>query len=293
VVFIPILENNDLLIEVNAHGAELNKLFSKKHKLDFLWSGDSNYWGRKSPILFPIVGRLKNNETIIDNKIYNMNQHGFARDCTFKLIKKNNNIITYSFIANEETRKKFPYNFELLISYELNDNSLKVLWNVKNIDSKIMYFSIGAHPAFNVPFKKDENLEDYYLAFKTKTNVEKYGFEIPYIKEKSKVKSPEYISIKPEIFKNDALIYSGVDEVTLKSKNNDMILKVYFKDFPFVGLWSPYYAETKTIAPFVCIEPWYGIADLLGSTNVFKDKLGVNKIEVGEEFNASYEIAIR
>jgi len=292
VVFISILENSNLLIEVNEHGAQLNKLFSKKHNLDFLWSGDSTYWGKKSPILFPIVGRLKDDETIIDDKIYNMNQHGFARDCTFKLIKGNKNSLTYSLTANEETRTRFPYNFQLLISYELNDNSVKVFWNVKNIDSKIMYFSIGAHPAFNVPFKKEEKLEDYYLAFKTKKDVEKYIFEIPYIKEKNKVKAPEYIFIKPEIFNNDALVYNGVDEVTLKSKDNDMALKVSFKDFPFVGIWSPFYKETNTIAPFVCIEPWYGIADLKDSTKVFKHKLGVNKIEVGEEFNASYEITI-
>ena len=119
-VFISILENSSLLIEVNEHGAELDKLFSKKHNLDFLWSGDSNYWGRKSPILFPIVGRLKDNETIIDDKIYNMNQHGFARDCTFKLINESKNCVAYSLIANEETKKNFPYNFELLISYKLN-----------------------------------------------------------------------------------------------------------------------------------------------------------------------------
>ncbi|WP_312884185.1 aldose 1-epimerase family protein [Clostridium psychrophilum] len=290
--FINILENSNLLIEVNANGAELNKLFSKKNNLDFLWSGDSKYWGRKSPILFPIVGRLKGSETMIDDKIYNMNQHGFARDCTFKLIRKNSNSLTYSLIASEETKKRFPYNFELIITYELNDNNIKVLWNVKNIDSKIMYFSIGGHPAFNVPFKKNENLEDYYLAFKTKKDVEKYEFEIPYIKEKNKVKAPESISIKPELFKNDALIYSGINEITLKSKNNTMSLKVSLEDFPFVGIWSPYFAKSKSMAPFVCIEPWYGIADLKNSTNVFKNKLGVNKIEVGEEFNASYKITI-
>ena len=290
--FISILENSSLIIEVNEHGAELHKLFSKKHNLDFLWSGDSTYWGRKSPILFPIVGRLKNDETIIDDKLYNMNQHGFARDCTFKLIKSVKNSLTFSLIANEETKTRFPYNFELIISYELNANSIKVLWNVKNNDSKIMYFSIGAHPAFNVPFKKEENLADYYLAFKTKKAVKKYAMEIPYIKEKSKVKAPEYIFIKPEIFKNDALIYNGVDELTLKSKNNDMALIVSFKDFPFVGIWSPFYSESKTMAPFICIEPWYGIADFVDSTNIFKYKLGVNKIEVGEEFYASYEITI-
>ncbi|MBK5239996.1 MAG: aldose 1-epimerase family protein [Clostridium sp.] len=286
------LENSNLIIEINEHGAELNKLFSKKHNIDFLWSGDSKYWGRKSPVLFPIVGRLKDNETIIEDQIYNMNQHGFARDCTFKLINESTSSITYSLIANEETTKKFPYNFELLISYKLKENSIEVVWNVKNNDSKTMYFSIGAHPAFNVPFNSGEDLEDYYLAFKTDKDVEKYTFQIPYIKEKNKVKVPKDIFIKPELFVNDALVYSGIDEVALKSRNNDIALTISLKDFPFVGIWSPFYKETSTMAPFICIEPWYGIADLMDTTKVFKNKLGVNKIEIGEEFNASYEITI-
>lgn len=286
------LENNNLIVEVNENGAELDKLFSKKHNLDFLWSGDSKYWGRKAPVLFPIVGRLKDNETVIDGKPYNMNQHGFARDCVFKLINEEKNNVTYSLVANDDTKKRFPYNFELQISYTLKENSIEVLWNVKNIDSKIMYFSIGAHPAFNVPFNKGDNLEDYYLAFKTKKDVEKYIFQIPYIKEHSKIEPPENIFIKPELFNNDALIYSGVNEVTIKSNHNDMSLKVSFKDFPFVGIWSPFYSETKTMAPFVCIEPWYGIADSVAATKIFKEKLGINKLEAGEEFKASFEITI-
>jgi len=286
------LENSDLLIEINEHGAELNKLFSKKHNIDFLWSGDAKFWGKKAPILFPIVGRLKDNETIIEGQIYNMNQHGFARDCTFKLISENKSSITYSLTDNEDTTKKFPYKFELQISYKLNKNSIEVLWNVKNKDSRTMYFSIGAHPAFNVPFNIGENLEDYYLAFKTDRDVEKYTFQIPYIKEKNKVKTPKNIFIKPELFTDDALVYSGIDEVTLKSNSNNMAIKVSFTDFPFLGIWSPFYSETKTMAPFICIEPWYGIADLVDTTKAFENKFGINKIEVDEEFNASYEITI-
>ncbi|MGV8981324.1 aldose 1-epimerase family protein [Clostridium sp.] len=286
------LENNSLVIEINEHGAELSKLFSKVHNIDLLWCGNSKFWGRKAPILFPIVGKLKDNETMIDHKIYNINQHGFARDCTFRLINESKNSISYSLIANEDTLKFFPYNFELTISYELNENSIKVLWNVKNNDSKTMYFSIGAHPAFNVPFNNGEKLEDYYLTFKTDKDVEKYTFQTPYIREKNKINAPEDIYIKPEIFEDDALIYSGIDEVTLKSKNNPMSLKVSFIDFPFVGIWSPFYKETGTMAPFICIEPWYGIADLKDTTKIFKDKLGVIKIEVDEEFNANYEITI-
>lgn len=286
------LENNSLIIEVNEHGAELNKIFSKNHNLNFLWYGDSKYWGRKAPVLFPIVGRLKDNETIINGKAYNMNQHGFARDCNFKLIKEEKNSVTYSLTANEETKKKFPYNFELQISYTLIENSIEVCWNVKNKDSETMYFSIGAHPAFNVPFNKGESLKDYYLAFKAKQQVEKYIFEPPYIKEKIKEDAPSEIDIEPELFNNDALVYSGVQEASIKSKSNDITLKVSFKNFPFVGIWSPFYKETKTMAPFVCIEPWYGIADFADSTKIFKDKTGINRLEADREFKASFQITI-
>lgn len=286
------LENNSLVIEINEHGAELNKIFSKKYNMDFLWNGDSKYWGRKAPVLFPIVGRLKDNETIIDGKIYNMNQHGFARDCDFKLINEDKNNVTYSLISNEETKRRFPYNFELQISYTLKGSSIEVLWNVKNTDTETMYFSIGAHPAFNVPFNKDQNLEDYYLSFKTEQHVEKYVFEPPYIKGKIKADAPSKIDMNPELFSNDALVYSGVQEVSIKSKNSDMALKVSFKDFPFVGIWSPFYKETNTMAPFVCIEPWYGIADFVDSGKVFKEKFGINKLEAGKGFKTSFEIAV-
>lgn len=286
------LENDKLVVEVNGHGAELNKIFSKKHKFDFLWRGDSNYWGRKAPVLFPIVGKLKDNETIINDKVYNMNQHGFARDCNFKLINETKTSVTYSLISNEDTKKRFPYNFELQILYILNESSIEVLWNVKNTDDKAMYFSIGTHPAFNIPFNKDEDLNNYYLSFKTRDKVQKYAFEPPYIKDKTETDAPSKINIKPELFSNDAIVYSGVEEVSIKSRNNNMSLTVSFKDFPFVGIWSPFYKETHTMAPFVCIEPWYGIADFVNSTKVFKEKTGINKLESGKEFKTCFEITI-
>lgn len=286
------LENSSLVIEVNEHGAELSKIFSRKYNKDFLWSGDSKYWGRKAPVLFPIVGRLRDNETIIDDKTYYMSQHGFARDCDFKLIKEDKNRVTYSLISNEETKKKYPYTFELQISYTLIENSLEVLWNVKNTGTETMYFSIGAHPAFNIPFNNDENMENYYLSFKTKQHVEKYVFQPPYIKERTEVEALSRIDIKPELFSNDAIVYSGVDEVSIKSKDSDMSLKVSFKDFPFVGIWSPFYKETNTMAPFVCIEPWYGIADFVDSAKIFKEKFGINKLEPYQEFKADFKITV-
>lgn len=286
------LENSNLTIEVSEFGAELSKIYSKNHDKNFLWCGDSKYWGRKSPVLFPIVGRLKDNETIIEEKVYNMSQHGFARDCKFELINKTEKSVTYSLLANEETKSKFPYDFQLNITYILNEDSVEVCWNVKNIDNKEMYFSIGAHPAFNVPFNEGDNLEDYYITYETKELVEEYIMEPPYIKEKVNLEKLSEVRITPEMFKNDALIYSGVDKVTIHSKSNKMNLSISCKDFPFVGIWSPYYEADNSIAPFVCIEPWCGLADEVDSDKDIKCKLGINKLDPNEEFNVSYRIII-
>jgi len=286
------LENSSLIVEVCDIGAELNKLYSKKYNFDFLWNGDAKYWSRKSPVLFPIVGRLKDNEAIIDNKIYNISQHGFARDNEFKLTSKLEKSLTYSFKANMETKKNFPYDFQLNITFTLKEDALEVGWNVTNNDINDMYFSIGAHPAFNVPFNKGEELEDYYLSFETEKNIEEVILKAPYVKEKKKIDKLDRTPIIAEMFENDALIYSGVNKVSIHSESSDMTVGVEFKNFPFVGIWSPYYKDAKTIAPFICIEPWYGIADLENSNKVFKDKLGINKLASGQEFEASYKIVI-
>ena len=286
------LENNNLIVEVCDFGAELSKIYSKKHSFDFLWSGDSKYWGRKSPVLFPIVGRLKGNEAIIENQTYNMGQHGFARDNEFELIEKTEESLTYSLNANEETKKKYPYDFQLNITYTLKENALEVGWKVINNDSRDMYFSIGAHPAFNIPFNKEDKLEDYYIQYETKEVIEEYILQAPYVKEKRSIEKLESMPVNAEMFKNDALIYSGVNKVSIHSNSSDMAIALEFKDFPYVGIWSPYYEDTNSIAPFICIEPWYGIADFKDTNKIFKDKHGINKLESGKEFRASYEITV-
>ena len=129
------LENDFLTIETSKSGAELTRIFSKNQNKEILWNGDSKYWGRHSPILFPIVGRLKDNETIIDDKLYNMTQHGFARDMDFDLVNTTDNSITYKLTSNENTKKYYPYSFELIITYKLINNKVNIDWKVNNTNS--------------------------------------------------------------------------------------------------------------------------------------------------------------
>ncbi|WP_195948003.1 aldose 1-epimerase family protein [Paraclostridium bifermentans] len=286
------LENKDLIIEVKNTGAELSRIYSKTLNKEFLWNGNRKFWGRHSPILFPIVGRLKDNETIIDEKPYNMNQHGFARDFDFNLIEKDQNSLTYKLASNSETEKYYPYDFELFIKYIITETEIKVCWKVINTDCSDIFFSIGAHPAFNVPFDKETTIDNYYLNFKTRDEVSNYLLQGPFVCKKSKVDSLKSIKLHPEIFKNDALIYDNVDEITISSKNSSTSIYVKFDNFPFVGVWSPYNKEDNTIAPFVCIEPWFGIADCLDSDKIFKNKLGINQLSPNKTFETSYSITI-
>lgn len=286
-----ILENENLIIESKSSGAELTRIYSKKYNKEILWNGDEKYWGRQSPILFPIVGRLKENKTLIEDKIYNINQHGFARDMDFDLIDIDKKSITYKLASDEKSREIYPYNFNLFISYMIIDEKVKITWKVENIDSQEIYFSIGGHPAFNI--SSSESLDDYYIEFKCRKNVNKINLEGPYYREIEKIDSLSRLDLNSGMFENDAIIYTNIDEISLKSRKEEFYINVNIKDFPLVGIWTPYYKDTNSTAPFICIEPWYGLADSVDSNKVYKNKKYINKLNIGESFEVSYDIEIK
>ncbi|MBC6696054.1 aldose 1-epimerase family protein [Terrisporobacter mayombei] len=286
-----IIESNDLIIESKNSGAELTRIYSKKYNKEILWNGDSSFWGRHSPILFPIVGRLKDNETYIEDKLYNMSQHGFARDMEFEVIDETNSSIIYKLQSNEESKKFYPYEFELLIKYTLEENKLNIKWEVKNIDSREIYFSIGAHPAFNISSR--EELSNYYIEFKCKDNINQISLEGPYYNEITSMSKLETLELNPKSFEKDAIIFTNIDELSIKNKKEDNYIKVSFEDFPLVGIWSPYYKDENLTAPFICVEPWHGLADSVNSDKVYKNKKFINKLNIGEIFITDYTIEIK
>ncbi|MGL4912024.1 MAG: aldose 1-epimerase family protein [Romboutsia sp.] len=287
-----ILENENLIIESKSSGAELTRIFSTKLNKEILWNADSNFWGRHSPILFPIVGKLQDNETVIEDSTYNMSQHGFARDMDFDILNRDENTITYKLVSNSNTKKLYPYSFELLVKYTLLNSSVEIQWTVINTDDKEIYFSIGAHPAFNLNFNNCDSLSDYYLEFKHRGNVDKILLNGPYADNKVSIEDIKTLSICNDSFKNDALIYTNIDQISLRSNKCNEVIKVDFKDFPLVGIWTPYYKETNSTAPFLCIEPWYGLADSVDYNKTFKNKNYINTLSIGEIFSTSYSITI-
>ena len=168
------ISNDSISISVTEKGAELQRLFGHDSKLDYLWNGDPKFWGKTSPILFPIVGGLKNNTYLFNGKSYQLPRHGFARDCTFDLHNKTNSNLTFSLTSSKETKLVYPFDFQLLVGYTISQHILTVDYTVINNGEEAMFFSIGAHPAFKVPLTTDTTFEDYSLKFECKETVGKF-----------------------------------------------------------------------------------------------------------------------
>lgn len=287
-----ILSNETLRVEVSAHGAELQSI--RKGDVEYLWQGDSRYWGRRSPVLFPIVGSVWEARYRVDGTEYQLGQHGFARDMDFTLVCATDTEVRYRLESSDETLAKYPYPFVLEIAYRLHGASIDVIWEVKNPSDKDMYFQIGAHPAFFYP---DYDPEKSGRGFFTFDRTE--GIECIRIKEKGCVDAvtkwplemPEGV-LKLEKDTFDAIDTIMVQDGQLKRVNmfkedGTAWLSLSF-DAPVVGIWSP----PGKVAPFICIEPWYGRCDRVGYEGEYKDKDWMNCLAPGEGFKSVYTIEI-
>ncbi|EBF5848403.1 aldose 1-epimerase family protein [Listeria monocytogenes] len=286
------LENEVLLVEMKTAGAELTRIFHKDTGLEYLWNADSKFWGRHSPVLFPTVGRLVDDTYLVDGKQYHLGQHGFARDRDFQVIEQTENSVRFELDADEDSLAIYPYKFKLSIIYTIEKNTVAVSYEVENTDNKRIYFSIGAHPAFHLPLTDGTTFEDYYLDFGTEENLETLCLEGPYRSGDIKkiIDEPaRYLPLSYDLFKNDALIFEALKqkEMTIKSDKTPHFVKVSFPEFPFVGVWT-----AKPGTPFLCIEPWYGIADGAGESVELRDKAGIEHLEPEAVFASEYEITV-
>ena len=273
-----------LEIEVSNIGAELESI--KFNNKEMLHNG-KKLWDRQSPILFPTVGRLRDNKTIIYDKKYTIPQHGFAKDMEFELINETENEKMYITKSNKETLKMYPFKFELYTKYTINESTLTVEYKVINKDDKEMVFGIGGHPGF----KLDMPQEEYYFELEVEEDeVEFMEVEGNYISNKPAkniLKNNKIIEITKETFINDAIMMKKLksNTITLKQKKDDKkILEFSFKEFPILAIWS------MPGAPFICLEPWFNYADRVKETGYFKDKEGVITLNPEKEFNCKFSV---
>jgi galactose mutarotase-like enzyme len=287
------IENNKIKLTVSGHGAEIKSLIRKCDNTELMWQADSAFWGRTSPVLFPLVGNYYEKKSLYKEKTYEMGQHGFARDMDFELGKQTDDELVFILKDNEETKAKYPFSFILTLSYKIIDATVKVGWKVENPNNETMYFSIGGHPAFNC------DLDTYTLRFgKAGQPVKELTANI-IAGDGSGCLSNEQshhrlnkgiLEMSDELFSRDALIFEDrqADIVTLVDPTGKDVLSVT-TDCPLFGVWSP----VGKHAPFVCIEPWFGRCDRVGFNQKLEEREYTNKIEAGEVFHTSYEITCR
>ncbi|MEI4789713.1 aldose 1-epimerase family protein [Bacillus sp. FJAT-53060] len=285
------IENDQLLVQINERGAEVREVLHKESGHHYMWYGDPAYWGRVSPVLFPIVGRLKDDQYKIGDQTYELTQHGFLRDVDFELYEEAKGKVTFQYQSNGLHLAQYPYEFTARIRYELSQNGLTIAWEIEHDGEDTMYFSIGGHPAFNVPLVEGEQTTDYLLTLIPSTEHKPVQYELrdSLVREKEKDVQLEPIQLQSELFQHDAMIFSHINRVSLSSPKGQGV-EVDLSGFPFVGIWSPYDPKKGTMAPFVCIEPWYGIADMEGTNKQYKDKFGIQTLEKDENFQAAYTI---
>lgn len=272
-----IIENKEFRAEIDEHGAQLTHLYNKKGGFDYIWNGKE--WGKHAPVLFPAIGRSNKDEYILNGQTYSMPQHGFVADEDFTVSSHEPNILTLSLRTNDRTKEMYPFDFELKITFTLLSTGLSLSFNVINHSSETMPFSLGSHPAFNVPINGIGKFDDYRVDFvgaQDSLNVyEIIKTPAPYRtgKQESLTNSNgSFLHLNYETFKPGLRIVtnSGIKSVRLFSPLTSHQIQLDITQFNNICLWT----KEDEDCSFLCIEPFNGLPDVLGEPIDWKDKEG-------------------
>ncbi|MBR1669589.1 MAG: aldose 1-epimerase family protein [Butyrivibrio sp.] len=289
------IENDRLKIAVSSHGAELSSIYDKTNDREMLWQADPNYWDRHAPVLFPFVGNCNRGVYRYKGKEYSMTPHGFARDKEFELLEKTKTSVSFVLRDDDDTKKIYPFDFELVITHVLTDNKISVIWDIKNPSrSEDLYYSIGGHPAFSCPLGDNESRNDYKVKFE-KNDLEyvlilQETREVDYQNPNKLSLTDGYLQITDDLFQKDALIFdnSQVKEISLCTPDGKEYVTMHCEGFPSFGLWS----KPSKDARYVCLEPWIGRCDNKGFEGELPEKYCVQHLAPNEVKREQYEIVI-
>ncbi len=275
------IENEFLTCEIDDMGAQLHSLVSKENGKEYIWQGNPDIWYGQAPVLFPVIGQLINDKYFYNGVEYTMPKHGLARKLLFKVKECEGAKAVFSLESDENTLKAYPFEFEYLVTFELKGKSLVNTMTVVNKTKGVMYFSVGAHPGFNcnvgdvIEFEQTETLATERIDKENLIIPEKFPF----------MENEKSFVITKEIFEPDALILSDIKSEKLRIKGENEI-EFTFGNCPFLGIWA------KPGAPYVCIEPWYGVNDGREVKNDISEKRGIERLDEGETFEFSWTAEI-
>ena len=285
------ISNEILTVQISAVGAELQSIINKDNSLEYMWSGDPAFWGKKSPVLFPIVGGLKNGSYQHQGITYQLGRHGFARERVFMVRSHATDRIRFSLVSDETTKEVYPFDFVFSIEYSLINNRLTVTYIVENIGDDILLFSVGAHPAFKVPLVDGTTYEDHELVFSANETAGIYPLSADGLVEKYTepfLNNSNSVPLTKALFAKDALVFKELrsDFIGILNHKNQHGLKLHYTNFPYMGIWAAKNAD------FVCIEPWCGIADSVDASGELAEKEGINQLDPGETFERSWTVEV-
>lgn len=291
------IENDKFKAEIDEHGAQLTHLYNKQDgNFDYIWNND--LWPKHAPVLFPAIGRSEKDKYFYNGKEYEMPQHGFVADEDFKVEANDGDKLVLSLVDNDTTRKYYPFSFKLTITWTLSDAGITFHFDVDNTDDKAFSFSLGSHPAFNVPIDGDGSFDDYQLDF------EPAGLDL---KQYEIVKTPNpyrdgkiiklaaangsHIDLNHQMFDDGLIIIEndGVKGVTLSSPKSKHSVHLNLDDFRYFCIWTKEGAN----APFLCLEPFGGLPDIAGKEVELMDKEANTKLDAGASKSFEYTITLK
>ena len=286
------ISNEYISISVSSLGAELQSVV--KDGKEYLWDGDEKYWPERSPLLFPYVGRFTDGKYLLNGTEYEMGIHGFARHLTYDLVEKSDNRLVFKLCDNEETFKSYPYHFALQVCYELNGQTISITYGVRNLSDERMYFGIGGHPGFALPFDEGLDFSDYYLEFDGKSFPTRVGHTaacfLSGVDESFPLERDSVLKLAHNMFDDDAIVLKNMsDKVTLKSDKGDRQVTVSYPNLPYLGLWH----APQTEAPYICIEPWTSLPSRQDVVEEFKYKYDLIRLNEREEYNNTWSITVQ
>jgi galactose mutarotase-like enzyme len=287
-----ILENEFLTAKFNPLGAEWTSLISKKNGIEYIWQASPDVWPRHAPNLFPIVGKVANNSFTYQGQTYEIGQHGFARDLSFEVESASNDQLVFLLRSSPETLKLYPFDFEFRVIYYLKNDGVRIVYSVKNPSAtNILWFSVGAHPAFNIPLGNGGNFSDYYIAFSDKETVGRYKIDGGLILSETSpvLKHSDILPLSKELFLEDALVFKELKStsMTIKSHKNDHFVRMDFEGFPFFGIWTK-----PGFDKFLCLEPWCGIASSVGDSSELIEKEGIISLVAGNSWEREFTVSV-
>ncbi len=287
------IKSSGISAQIRSLGAQLTSI-QNTDGLEYLWQGDAQHWSGQAPVLFPIVGTIRNGKTEIEGKTYEMKRHGFARNMEFQLLEQQEDRAVFSLRANEETRKMYPFDFELQIIYRVEGCRLTNEYVVINHDGRQMPFVVGGHPAFNCPITAGENFEDYVVEFEKEETADCPSVNmstglIDFGNCRRVLDGERAIPMRHDVFYKDALIFDSLKsrKVKLYSKKSGKGVEMDFPGFDYLGVWS-----AANDGPFVALEPWTGCATCEDEDDVMEHKRNMTKLQPGEKFSVAFSVTL-